>query len=180
MSSTLWFGRNLSSGPSRHWVVPPEKDCPPTSFSGWRRHACLSGPWEDAFSADPVTPTAPQGLPSSIQVITARGGSWAGSPAWSWKEGRPAKRRRWGWGWGWGWGLPAGSSEPARDPCTGSQYSTRCLPGHLPRPGAGGEQGPKRPLKPERRGADTPDADIFKLSASNKTASGAEVCDQRE
>ena len=57
-------------------------------------------------------------------------------------------------------------------PCTGSQYSTGRLPGHLPRPGAGGEQEPRRPLKPERRGADTPDADIFKLSASNKTASG--------
>lgn len=103
---------NLSSAPSRHWVVPPEEGCPPTSFSSWRRHPCLSGPWEDAFSADPVTPTAPRGLPSSTQVITARGGSWAGSPAWSWKEGRPAERRLWGWGWG----LPAGNSEPARDP----------------------------------------------------------------
>ena len=45
VSSTLWFGRNLSSGPSRH------------------RHPCLSGPWEDAFSADPVTPQPHEDFP---------------------------------------------------------------------------------------------------------------------
>lgn len=35
--------------------APPEEGCPPTSFSSWCRLPCLSGPWEDVLSADPVT-----------------------------------------------------------------------------------------------------------------------------